>query len=333
MEKVSKSSTNSSNQSMNITEEISKKIQDIEVNILEEIDEPKAPKKTNKIIKFVDKNFISKSWAILAPFFFVMIFLIILPIIAIVVYSIVKPTNDATMFKIRFDHFTSLMKDGSFIWVLFKSLFLAFIASMVSVVFAYPIALILASLKSKTATRNIWILVTLPIWINMILKTIGLKTLFLLLMPSVFGTPVAIVIGMVYMFLPFAIAPIYNALEKQDKLLVQAAYDLKASRLKTFWEIIFRYSIPGVITAFSLVLIQASTTLLVVSYLGDGRVTFITSIIESYFLQGSDFGQGSAIAVVLAIVVLFLILVLNLLSKTFESGRGKKWKNLSDLAI
>lgn len=98
---------------------------------------------------------------------------------------------------------------------LLLSLGFALAAALIAIVIGYPVAYIMAFSNSKFLTKNIWILVTLPIWINMILKVIGLQTLFQIISPTLIGTPISIILGMVYAFIPFVILPIYNSLEKQ----------------------------------------------------------------------------------------------------------------------
>ncbi|WP_338983708.1 spermidine/putrescine ABC transporter permease [Spiroplasma endosymbiont of Othius punctulatus] len=286
-------------------------------------------KKTRKekFNAFLEKRMTKKVWPILVPFFIVMIFLIVIPIISVVVYSIIEPTGNITIFKFNLDNFIKFVTTTSLVWMLALSILLALAASLISILIAYPMAYILSTLKSKFMARNIWLLVTMPIWVNMILKSIGLQSFFHLIGGNMLGTQFAVIVGMVYMFLPFAVAPIYNALEGQDPIYVQASLDLKASKWRAFREITLRHSMPGVITAFSLVLIQSATSLLIVRYMGDGKITLITSIIESYFTQGTNFGFGAAISIVLAITIFIIILLSNLLSKKFEEGKKKKWKD------
>lgn len=308
-----------------------------DLNVTEEVtSEQVSPTPNKPIVKktkrekfnaFVEKRMTKKVWPILIPFFIVMIFLIIIPIISVVIYSIIEPTGNITIFKFNLDNFVKFITTSSLVWMLALSILLALVASLISVLIAYPLAFILSTLKSKFAARNIWLLVTMPIWVNMILKMIGLQSFFHLIGGNMLGTQFAIIIGMVYMFLPFAVAPIYNALEGQDPLYVQAALDLKATKFRAFREITLRHSMPGVITAFSLVLIQSATSLLIVRYMGDGKITMITSIIESYFTQGTNFGFGAAISIVLAVLIFLIILLSNLLSKKFEEGKKKKWKD------
>lgn len=272
-----------------------------------------------------------RTWLILLPFFIVAIFLIVLPLIGIVLFSIIKPSNGSLVFQTSIEKYVYLFSNGSIWLALGLGLLYAVVASVVSIIAAFPIAYIMASLKNKFVSQNLWVLVTMPMWINTILKVIGLQSLFYILAPSALGTEISIIVGMVYLFLPFAISPIYNSLESRDLSVEKAALDLGASRTKTFWHHTFRSSMPGVITAFSLVLVQAATSLLVVRYLGIGKVNLITTIIESYFFMGTDFGYGAAISVVLAIVVFIILVLAKVLSTKLESGRkgARKWKDSS----
>ncbi|AUM62387.1 spermidine/putrescine ABC transporter permease [Spiroplasma monobiae] len=296
-----------------------------------EIEIPKVKFK-DKIAEFkIVKGLRGKVWPIMLPFMVVMGFLVVLPLLGIVIFAIVEATGNSIKFKIDFTNFIKLLTSGSILYVMFLSLLYAFIASLICVACAYPIALVMAQLKNKMLAKNVWVLVTLPIWISMILKILGLRSLFLLISPSVLGTPIAVVIGMVYMFLPFAISPIYNAIENQDPNYYLAALDLKASKSRAFWQTTFRQSLPGVFAGFTLVLVQAATSLLIVRYMGDGKINLITTIIENYFFRGTDFTFGATIAIVLALLLFAIMGVMKLISNKFEvKGASKKWKNSSN---
>ncbi|ATZ16184.1 ABC-type spermidine/putrescine transport system permease subunit I [Entomoplasma freundtii] len=288
-----------------------------------------------KLAKTKTFNFTKgKVWPILLPFFIVMIFLIILPLVSILIYSLVKPTGNAQLFRITLENFVKMFTSKNIMVALLLSIAYAVAAALVAIVFGYPIALIMSEVKSKVLVKNMWILVTMPIWISMLLKVLGLKSFFYLLMPSAIGTPFAVIIGMVYMFLPFAIIPIYDSLEMRQIDLEEAARDLGMSSWKTFWHITFRSSLPGVLTAFTLVIVQAATSLIVIRYMGDGKINLISSIIESYFFKGNNFGFGAAISVVLTIFVFLLTLLIRWSSNRLEGKRGKnKWKNSSEPTI
>ncbi|AKX33788.1 spermidine/putrescine ABC transporter permease [Spiroplasma litorale] len=309
-------------------------IENIEMEFTEP--EPEAPKQSfrEKIGNFkVVKSLKSKVWPVLLPFIVVMSILVILPLIGIIIFAIVEPTNDSVKFSISLKNFFKLFTTGSIMLVLGLSLLYAFGASVITIIIAYPVALIMSQLKNKLLAKNMWVLVTLPIWISMILKILGLRSVFMILSTSIIGTPIAIVIGMVYMFLPFAIAPIYNGLENQDSTYYYAALDLKASKIKAFFHTTFRASLPGVFAGFTLVIVQAATSLLVVRYMGDGKINLITNIIENYFFRGTDFGYGAAVAVVLAILLLMIMGIMKLISNRFEVRGSKKWKSSSNPVI
>ncbi|WP_036268766.1 spermidine/putrescine ABC transporter permease [Mesoplasma seiffertii] len=273
-----------------------------------------------------------KVWPILLPFFIVITALVILPLISIVIYAIVQPTGDAIMFKLTIEKFIKMFTDSNIMVALLLSIAYALVAALLCVLIGYPIALMMAQIRSKILAKNMWVLITMPIWISMLLKVLGLQTLFYLLMPNAIGTPIAIIVGMVYMFLPFAVTPIYDALESREIDLEEASLDLGATPMKTFWTITVRSSMPGVLTGFSLVIVQAATSLIIVHYIGDGKIQLISSVIESYFLKGNDFGYGAAISVVLAIMIFALMLIIRGISNKFEMKGKKKWKDSSKVA-
>lgn len=276
-------------------------------------------KKTNQKISFIknkikDKsvNFGFKSWVTLAyPYLLVMVILIVLPLLIVILYSIIKATNNAWIFRFTFSNFNDFFKENSYVMVLLRSIGYSFVATLIAVIFGYPIAYIMAFMSTKIASKNIWVLVTLPIWINILLRTIGLQIIFSILGPNVLlGTPIGIILAMVYMFMPFVILPIYNSLEKTDRNLLEASQDLGASKMKTFWKVTFRFSVPGIVSGFTLMMLSAMTSLVVVKYIGEGKTILIANIIESYFYRGANFAYGAAISVILGIIVLIIIFTL-----------------------
>ncbi|ATG97824.1 ABC transporter permease [Mesoplasma lactucae ATCC 49193] len=276
------------------------------------------------------KMFHDRVWPWLAPFVLVMVFLVILPLIAVIIYSFIQPTGDAIQFKSTFENYIKMFTDRGIMIALGLSIAYALIASLLCVIVGYPIAYMMGQMRSKILAKNVWVLVTLPIWISMLLKVLGLQSFFYLLSPTFLGTPIAVIVGMVYMFLPFAITPIYDSVISRNIDLEEAAMDLGCSRTKTFFTITLRETMPGILTGFSLVIVQAATSLIVVHYLGAGKITLISSIIESYFFKGANFGYGSAIAVVLTIMVFLLMLIIKAISNKFEkNGKGgkKSWRN------
>lgn len=274
-------------------------------------------KKYEAKIKAQATRFRFKSWASLSyPYIAIMIFLIVLPLLIVLLYSLIQATNNAFIFKFTFDNFNAFFSESSFVIVLLTSIVYAFFATILAGLLGYPIAYIMAFKVSKLVSKNVWILVTLPIWINMLLRTIGLSIVFSIVGENVLiGTPVGIILALTYMFLPFMILPIYNSLEKTDRNLLEASQDLGASSTKTFWKVTFRFSLPGVFSGFTLMMLSAMTSLIVTKYIGGGKSVMISNIIESYFYRGANFALGAAISVILGIIVLIIIVVLKLLGR------------------
>lgn len=274
-------------------------------------------------VKDKSVNFGFKSWVTLAyPYLLLMVILIVLPLLIVIFYAIIKATNNAWIFRFTFSNFNDFFKENSFVMVLLRSIGYSFVATLIAVVFGYPIAYIMAFMSTKISSKNIWVLVTLPIWINILLRTIGLQIIFSILGPNVLlGTPIGIILAMIYMFMPFVILPIYNSLEKTDRNLLEASQDLGASKMKTFWNIIFRFSVPGIVSGFTLMMLSAMTSLVVVKYIGEGKNFLIANIIESYFYRGANFAYGAAISVILGIIVLIIIFTLKAIGRW---ATGKK---------
>ena len=149
----------------------------------------------------------------------------------------------------------------------------------------------------------------------MILKVIGLQILFDIVAPGLLGTPISIIIGMVYAFLPFVILPIYNSIEKINPNLINASRDLGANRMTTIRKVVLYKAIPGIITGATLLIIQASTSLLIIHYMGNGQINLAVQVIQSYILKSGNFGFGAAIALVLAFFVAIIIFANKLLLK------------------
>jgi len=278
-----------------------------------------------KLIKFKQKILLKINKNIfklfLSPYLAVLFLLIFLPSLLILIYSIISFNVNSSVFEINFKNFIVFFSNLNFLKTLFFSIGLALLASFFAAIISYPIAYILAFFKSKIIKNNIYFIISLPIWINMLLKVIGLQTIFNLLSfhhNYLIGTWYSIVIAMTYMFLPFAILPIYNSLNKINKNYINASYDLGANKFKTFWKITFRSSISGIIIAITLVIIQASTSLIVVKYFGAGKINLISKIIESYFFQGTNFGFGATISIVLIFFILIILGINKLINSKFE---------------
>ncbi len=259
----------------------------------------------------------------LLPYLLVLIFLIILPLFFVLLYSLINPTHNNLNFALNFKNFVVFFSDSSFITSLLLALGYAVAAAVIGLLIGYPIALIMANTKNKWIKQNMLIFITLPIWINLIIRMIGLQSLFKIINPNLIGSPISIIIGMVYAFLPFMILPIYNSLHNFNQAILHASSDLGASPWNRFLKITFRYSLPGVVAGIALLMVQAMTSLLVVHFMGQGRSNLIVQVIQSYLMQNGSFGVGAAISVILAVFIFLLLTLSHFARKLFQNKKTK----------
>jgi len=213
-------------------------------------------------------------------------------------------------------NFKRFLTDKTFLEVLYRSLRIAVETTVVCILLGYPAAYIIAKYSEKVKMR--WVLViTLPTWINMLVRTYawtgilqedGVINSFL----KIFGigpvafmyTDFAVILGMVYNFLPFMIIQIYTSLTKMDYSLIEAAKDLGANPGKCFTKVTLPLSMPGVISGITLVFLPSVSSFCIPRMLGGGSYVMVGTIIESQFLTAGDWNFGSAISLIMAIIIM-----------------------------
>lgn len=250
---------------------------------------------------------------------------IILPLLLVVYYGL---TNKAGSFTL--ENITAI---GSAINLkaLGLSLELSLVCTVICVLLAYPLAMILANLKLKSSGLIAFLFI-LPMWMNFLLRTLAWLTLLerngvinnvlsFLGLPSlnIINTPVAIVFGMVYNFLPFMILPIYNNLAKLDRNVVNAARDLGANGIQTFFRVIVPLSLPGVISGITMVFVPSLTTFVISDILGGSKILLLGNIIEQKFKAANNWNAGSGLSLVLMV---FIIISMALMSKYDKDSEG-----------
>ncbi len=212
---------------------------------------------------------------------------------------------------------------------LWLSLQLSFISTVICLLLAYPLAMILRSLQMNS-TSFIVLIFILPMWMNFLLRTLAWQTLldktgvintFLtgigLPPQNLINTPAAIVLGMVYNFLPFMVLPIYNVLIKIDRNVENAAKDLGANSLQTFLKIIFPLSLPGVISGITMVFVPALTTFVISDILGGAKIHLIGNVIEQEF-QILNWHSGSGLSLVLMVFIFISMFIMSKYDKEAE---------------
>ena len=184
--------------------------------------------------------------------------------------------------------------------VLVTSLRIAFLTTVFCILIGYPAALIIANLPDRSQTL-MTLLLTLPMWINMLLKTYAWRGI---LLNFEFSSELRVFIGMVYDFLPYMIIQILTSISKMDRNLLVASYDLGANKIQTFLKVTLPLSVPGIISGITLVFLPAVSSFVIPKLLGGGDYVLIGNLIEIYFLTAGDWNFGSAISLIMALIII-----------------------------
>ena len=257
---------------------------------------------------------------------------IVIPLIIIVFFSFTQET--ASGYSFTLENFKRVL-NSQYISVFKRSLILAFESTVLCLILGYPVAYFISKMKSNK--RNILIMLFIvPMWMNFLLRTyawlpilgkngvinnflsaIGLNTI------NILYTDAAVLLGMVYNFLPFMILPIYTVLIKMDNSLIDAAADLGANKRQIFTKVIFPVSMPGVITGITMVFMPAVSTFVISRLLGGGQYMLLGNLIETQFTTMGDWNFGSALAIFMMIIILISMAIMNKFEGT-ESMEGGK---------
>ena len=225
---------------------------------------------------------------------------IVAPMFMILLYALTKSGNSTLTFQFTLEHFAKFFSDTTYMRVLRTSLRITFLTTVFCILIGYPAALFMANRPDRTQTLMV-LLLTLPMWINMLLKTYAWRGI---LNNFDFESEVRVFIGMVYDFLPYMIIQIHTSIAKLDKNLTIAAYDLGANRWKTFLKVTLPLSIPGIISGITLVFLPAVSSFVIPKLLGGGDYVLIGNLIEIYFLTAGDWNFGSAISLIMALIII-----------------------------
>ena len=271
------------------------------------------------------------------PYVVWMALLVVAPIIMVVIYAFTTAGGSFT-----FDNFTRM---GTYLSIFIRSFQLAVIATLICLLIGYPISCMIAR-EGPRFQRIASVVIMLPMWVNFLLRTyswmsilenngllnqlfqrIGIIDLYNAIAlhfaadPSKYvpithfqmiGTSGAVVLGMVYNYLPFMILPIYSVIVKLDRSLLEAARDLGANSFTVFRKVIFPLSIPGILSGVTMVFVPSVSTFAISRLLGGGTQMMLGDLIEQQFLGGAyNPHLGSAIALVMMIIVVVCMWIMN----------------------
>lgn len=266
----------------------------------------------------------TKKW-MAGPYILWIIGFTLLPLAFIAYYGL---TNGAGQFT--FENIAAIM-EPIHLKAMGWSLLLAVISTLGCLLLAYPLAFILSQSHYNKNSMIVFAFI-LPMWMNFILRTMAVQMILsdngiinnilrVLCLPEmqIMNTKAAIVIGMIYDYLPFMVLPVYNALSRIDPDVVNAAHDLGASGLTTFRKIIFPLSLPGVISGITMVFIPAISEFVIANLLGGGKTLLIGNVIEQEFMKGNNWNLGSGLSLVLMV---FIMLSMAFMGKYDKDGEG-----------
>ena len=259
--------------------------------------------------------------------------MIIVPMFLITLYSFTEQGNSIISFSFTLDHYIKFFSDPDFLLILWRSFGIAVKTTVICLLLGYPIAYFIA--RSTERMQNILVLViTVPTWINMLVRTyawIGLLSegglfsqilgLFGMEEVEILYTEAAVLIGMVYNFLPFMILQINTSLCKMDQSLLNASADLGANPVQTFLKVTLPLSLPGVINGITLVFLPAISSFFIPKLLGGGQYFLIGNLLENQFITVGEWNFGSAISMIMAAVMMLLMMAVKKLETRNQSEK------------
>ena len=260
-----------------------------------------------------------------SPYIVWAVLFIIVPLCMVAYYAFTDKSGNFT--------FDNMLSIGKYTDTIILSIWLGLLATVISLVVAYPLAMIMAS-KGPEKQSRMTMLIMLPMWMNFLLRTYSWMTILedngflttglnyiveiINTLPKVNLEPVhlintrgAVVLGMVYNFLPYMILPIYTVMLKADRSLVEAAQDLGGNKLDVFRNVTVPLSIPGIVSGFTMVFVPSVSTFFISQKLGGTGTTLIGDIIETQFQTANNFNLGASLSFVLMILIFICLAVMN----------------------
>lgn len=257
------------------------------------------------------------------PYIVWMILFIVVPMLFIFYYAF-NVNGQWTAEK-----FLSTLRNADNWRTLFRSILMALGTTAICLLLGYPIAYILSNMK-KSVAGFISILFFVPMWMNFVLRTYAWSAIIEYAIPDIFGVrsitettagrTFAVLLVLVYDFLPFMILPLYNTLSKLDKSLLEASRDLGADGKTTFMRVVLPLSVPGIVSGITMVFVPAITAFTVPALIGNGNYSLYGNIIDEAFKINPEYSIGSTLSIILLIFVAISTLIMNYFDKDKEGG-------------
>lgn len=264
------------------------------------------------------------------PYIIWMVLFTVVPLFLIIIYAVVRVTPQGD-FMLTWDYMSNVFKGESML-VLIRSLEYALITTAICLAIAYPAALILSKFTSKIGAI-VNLLVVLPMWMNFLLRTYAWKIvldpsgiiakffeLFGTKAPQMLYTEGAVIMGLVYNFIPFMLLPIYSVCSKMNEDYIHAAEDLGANKWQSLWHVTLPLTRPGIITGITMVFMPAVTTFVISRLLGGSHFMMYGDLIETQFMTLKDWNTGAALSVFMMILLIASMAVMRKYDKEGESS-------------
>ncbi len=259
-----------------------------------------------------------------APYLVWAAIFIVVPLIFVLYYSVTDANGN---FSLQY-----IVDIGKYKDIMLNSIWLGFIATVISLVMAYPLAYIMARSKANVQ-RTMMMLVMLPMWMNLLIRTYSMMILMqdtgiinnaltaLGLSPvHMINTQGAVVLGMVYNYIPYMILPLYSIMSKLDYSLVEAAQDLGANKFTVIKNVVIPHSLPGIASGFTMVFVPSVSTFYISKKLGGNTFSLIGDIIEMQFKSANNYNLGAALSMVLMVLIIICMMVMNQFTGDDDDG-------------
>lgn len=259
-----------------------------------------------------------------APYYLWAVLFVIVPLIMVIYYAFTDANGAFSL-----DYIKTL---DSYRYIFLRSIWYGFVATVICLVIAYPLAYILSKSGASFQRMSI-VLVMLPMWMNFLIRTyswmtiledtgiintfltkIGLSPLHMI------NTPGAVILGMVYDYLPYMILPLYTVLSKMNVSVIEAAQDLGAGKLHVFSKVVVPLSLPGIASGFTMVFVPSVSTFYISKKLGGGTFAMIGDVIEMQFQSSYNYNLGATLSLVLMILIIICMAVMNRFTDENEGG-------------
>lgn len=246
------------------------------------------------------------------PYILILLIFVVVPLVFIAVYAFTTKTWEFT-----FENFATVFSLESMKYF-GRSLYISLMTTIVCILIGYPVAYFCANKKYKVPGMVIFLFI-LPMWINFVLRTYATKALLEWISPAIIKTNFAIIVGMVYNYLPFMIMPIYTVLRSLDKSVLEASVDLGATPTKSFFTVTVPMSVPGIVSGITMVFMPSIATVAISDMMTDSNIDIFGNYVDKTFIY---WHQGSALSLFLLVLIGITMLIGTKFGAKGSANRG-----------